>query len=287
MHICTSGDPTRNSLSDLDPLNVDAVLTLCIISTFLGMLILPTARHLSCIMLYLLHAETTITGSQLGGASLNSPVELFPTNYGSRYDHDSFPDDVSPNVDIEVGLMLMFVDSIMIIHAQSDCCGCHVCAFMYDTHWSTDGCAKTLCLQCVYVAICKIVEEDVQYAKYSWHSTLRTVAWGISSPDAMFDGHLHSSCSTTTVITFPLAGVCIVRGPPAFISALGFTLSCHREMFLQLSFAGQCNICSHKSVLAGLLMALTLKNVFQYLSFDHNWTLLCIACLGYTKQCGK
>jgi hypothetical protein len=129
MHICTSGDPTGKSLSYLDPLTVDAVPTPYIIFTFLVMLISPTARHLSCSVLYLLHAETTISGSQLGGASLNSPVELFPTN-SSRYDHDSFPDDVSANVDIEVGLMLMFVGSIMIIHAQSDCCGCHICVFM-------------------------------------------------------------------------------------------------------------------------------------------------------------
>jgi len=100
MHIRTPNDPTRNSLSDLDPLTVDAVLTPYIISTFPDMLISPTSRHLSCSVLYLIHAETTISGSQLGGASLNSPVELFPTNYGSRYDHDSFPDDVSPNVNI-------------------------------------------------------------------------------------------------------------------------------------------------------------------------------------------
>ena len=46
-------------------------------------------------------------------------------------------------------------------------------------------------------------------------------------------------------------------------------------------------MCSHKSVLAGLLMALTFKNVFQCLLFEHNGALLRIACLGYTKQYGK
>jgi hypothetical protein len=125
---CTSDEPTGNRLSDLDPLTVDAVLTPYIISTFLDMLISPTARHVFCSVLYL-HSETTICLTARG-ASLKSPVELFPTNYGSRYDHDSLPDDVSPDLDIEVGLMLMFVDSIMIIHAKSDCCGCHICAFM-------------------------------------------------------------------------------------------------------------------------------------------------------------
>jgi hypothetical protein len=118
----------------------------------------------------------------------------------------------------------MFVDSIMIIHAQSDLWMSYMCLHVYDTHWSTDGCANTVCLQCYYVAIYKIVEEDVHYVKHSWHSTLRTLTWGSPSPDAMFDGHLHSSCSTATIMTFPLAGVCVVCGPPAIISAFGFTL---------------------------------------------------------------
>ena len=68
-----------------------------------------------------------------------------------------------------------------------------------------------------------------------WHSTLRTLSWGSSSPNAVFDGHLHSCRSTAAVMTFPWAGVCMVCGPPAFVSALGFTLlavegcscSCH------------------------------------------------------------
>jgi len=148
-----------------------------------------------------------------------------------------------------------------------------MCLHVYDTHWSTNGCAKTVCLyshlqicgrRC---AICEIQLIDTVL--------LRSLAWGISSPDAMFDGHLHSSCSTAAVMNFPSASVCIVRGPPAFLSALGFTLNCHREMFLQFSFVGQCNMCSHESVLAGLLMALTLKNAFQYLLFDQ--TELCYA----------
>jgi len=42
-----------------------------------------------------------------------------------------------------------------------------MCLHVYDTVWSVDGCAKTACLQCVYVAICKTVEEDVHYVKYS------------------------------------------------------------------------------------------------------------------------
>jgi hypothetical protein len=57
-----------------------------------------------------------------------------------------------------------------------------------------------------------------------WHSTLRTLTWGSFSPDAMFDRHLHSSCSTAVIMTFLLAGVCIVCGPPAFVGVLGFTL---------------------------------------------------------------
>ena len=146
MHLCTSSDSTRN-LSELDPLTVDVVLTSYILSFSLDMLISPIVRHLSYSVRYLLHAETTISGSQLWGASLNSSVELFPTNYGSRYDHDNIPGYVSPNADIEVALMLMFMDSVMIIHAQSECCGCHMWLHVFDTHWSTDGCAKK---QCVY-----------------------------------------------------------------------------------------------------------------------------------------
>jgi hypothetical protein len=120
-----------NEIGELDTLIADAVLTPYVISTFLDTLISNTARHLSCSVLCLLHAETTISGSQLGGASLNSPVELFPINYGSIYYHSSFRDDVSPNVDIEMGPMLMFVDSIMIVRTQSDCCGCHMCLHVY------------------------------------------------------------------------------------------------------------------------------------------------------------
>lgn len=40
------------------------------------------------------------------------------------------PDDVIADFDIEVGMMLMFVDSIMFIHARSECCGCYIYAFM-------------------------------------------------------------------------------------------------------------------------------------------------------------
>ena len=56
--------PPRNISSALDPITADAVLTPYIISTFLDMLISPTARHLSCSVLYLLLAETITSVSQ-------------------------------------------------------------------------------------------------------------------------------------------------------------------------------------------------------------------------------
>ena len=150
-----------------------------------------------------------------------------------------------------------------------------------------------LCKNSVFaVCLCSHLQNCGRRCALREIQLIETVLWGRSLgvatvPVPCLLGILHSSCSTATIVTFPLAGVCIVLGPPAFCKCLGFYTACHRGMFLQLSFAGQCKMCSHKSVLAGLLMALTLKNMFQYLSFDRNWVLLCVACLGYTKRPGR